>query len=367
VYAGASEVSGTSTANAGITLYKNAVPIGSTTANPSGNWTVSGLSALNIGDILTATAIATGKELSNLSTAVTVVSAGGSGHSSHSDINFTATTNAAISISESSATLQGEISSDVNASITDYGFLYGRDQNNLKSRASAGNNNYRGDYSYELTGLSPGTTYYFRAYSLDNNGQIVYGDILSFTTDDTAKPNPPNPEEMQVFSDVPAAYWAYANINNLYRRGCLSGYNGNFRPDADITRAEFITMLVKALNLTADNNSQSFDDISSHWAKDNIYIAAALDITVGYSGNKFKPDDPITREEMAVMAVKAAKLAESSGETTFSDNNQISSWAKGSVLTAVNNGIIKGYPNNTFCPRNTATRAEAVSIIINII
>ncbi len=163
-------------------------------------------------------------------------------------------------------------------------------------------------------------------------------------------------------------HWAKAVIEKLAGLGAVSGYpDGSFKPDAPITRAEYITMLVKAMNLTASGNGQTFKDCDGHWASANISITAASGIVNGYGDNCFKPDNLITREEMAVIAVKAAKLEAASGETSFNDNGQISSWAKESVLAAVNANIIKGCPDNTFRPQGNATRAEAASVILRLV
>ncbi|MEN6325388.1 MAG: S-layer homology domain-containing protein [Syntrophomonas sp.] len=167
------------------------------------------------------------------------------------------------------------------------------------------------------------------------------------------------------FKDI-EKHWAKESIEKLAGSGAITGYPDNtFKPDAPITRAEFVIILVKALNLKA-SSSQSFNDTGMHWARDSISVTAVLGITRGYAGNYFKPDDPITREQMAVMAAKAVNMAAASGETSFSDNEKISSWAKDSVWAAIKGGIMKGYPENTFRPQDNATRAEAVSVILSL-
>lgn len=169
------------------------------------------------------------------------------------------------------------------------------------------------------------------------------------------------------FSDI-ENNWARESIKKLAGMGAVSGYpDGTFRPDAKITRGEFVTILVKALNLSSDASVPVFSDTVNHFAKDSIATAVALDIVRGYDGNTFKPNDPITREQMAVIAIKALKQAETSGETTFRDNSKISAWAKASVLTAIKNNIMKGYPNNTFKPLDNATRAEALNLILSLV
>ncbi|MCE5284976.1 MAG: S-layer homology domain-containing protein, partial [Pelosinus sp.] len=162
-------------------------------------------------------------------------------------------------------------------------------------------------------------------------------------------------------------HWAEPNINSLVSMGAISGYpDGTFKPDNTITRAEFAAILAKAFKLQ-EKEGKVFTDTTDHWAKDFIATAAASGIIGGYDQNTFGPDDPVTREQMALMTVKAAKLNPASGELAFTDSAQISSWANNAVLTAVKKGIIKGYPDNTFRPQGKAARAEAVTLIISAI
>lgn len=160
--------------------------------------------------------------------------------------------------------------------------------------------------------------------------------------------------------------WAEANIKKLVELKVTGGYpDGSFRPDATITRAEFATLLVKAFNL-APQSGKVFSDTSKHWAKDSIATAEFHGIAGGYENGSFGPDDLITREQMAAMVVKAANLAtESSQGTSFLDSADISPWATGAVAVAVRNGVLNGYPDNTFLPQGQATRAEAVTVIMN--
>lgn len=103
-----------------------------------------------------------------------------------------------------------------------------------------------------------------------------------------------------------AGHWALNNINKLVDLGCISGYpDGSFRPDETITRAEFATVLVKAFKLENDGSS-IFTDTAGHWAEEYIAAAAANEVVSGYDADTFGPDDLITREQMAVMIVKAA-------------------------------------------------------------
>lgn len=161
-----------------------------------------------------------------------------------------------------------------------------------------------------------------------------------------------------------AGHWAENNIEQLITLGAVSGYpDSTFKPDNNITRAEFASILVKAFKLEAQKG-KVFADTTDHWALDAISTAAYYGIVNGYDADTFGPNDVITREQMAVMIVKAANLPSAQSELSFADNSSISSWAKDVVVAAVNHGIISGYPDNTVRPQGNATRAEAATVIV---
>jgi len=162
-----------------------------------------------------------------------------------------------------------------------------------------------------------------------------------------------------------AGHWAQSQIENLTAQNIIGGYpNGTFKPDQTITRAEFTVVLVKAFDLQA-NNGKDFTDTADHWAKSYIATASTCGIVSGYGNGSFGPNDLITREQMAVMVVNAAKLDTVATGKVFSDENVISDWAKSSVNTASSHKIISGYPDNSFQPQFSATRAEAM-VVINL-
>ena len=170
-------------------------------------------------------------------------------------------------------------------------------------------------------------------------------------------------QQPEVLKDI-SGHWAEGNINELVSLGAIAGYpDGSFRPDNSITRAEFATVLAKVFKL-APQNGKVFTDTAAHWARDYIATVAANGIVNGYDDTTFGPDDLITREQMAVMVVKAAGLATAAGETSFADSGSISVWAGESVAAAVENGIMSGYPDNTVRPVGNATRAEAATVIV---
>lgn len=208
--------------------------------------------------------------------------------------------------------------------------------------------------------------------SVDMAAGRVSGDAVHFTKfaviavkKPVAIPSlPPVLRDDLTFKDI-SGHWAEANIKSLVASGAVSGYpDGTFRPDGKITRAEFAAMLVKALGLQSQGG-KLFSDTAGHWAGDFISTAAALEIVNGYPEGNFRPDDLINREQMAVMTVKAAGLNWTSGDLTFADTKDISGWALEAVAIAAGRGIMKGYPGNLVRPGGNATRAEAVTVIVN--
>jgi hypothetical protein len=164
-----------------------------------------------------------------------------------------------------------------------------------------------------------------------------------------------------------AGHWAFDNIKKLIALGAINGYPDNsFKPNKTITRAEFATVLVKAFKIEK-KGSKFFADTTAHWAKDYIATAAENGIVNGYNTATFGPDNPINREQMSLMIVKAAKLTSAAGEIQFSDCGKISPWAREAIATAIQNGIMKGYPDNTVRPQGSATRAEAVTVVVNVL
>lgn len=224
-----------------------------------------------------------------------------------------------------------------------------------------------GDYTIKISvpGLKQDYTRVFKVAKAETE------DSPSDTSDKSVTKNKPELVTQPVMT-VPTSslnditnHWAADRINKLVTRGAIKGYPDNtFRPDTTITRAEFTTVVVKAFNLT-NSNGKVFTDTSGHWAKDYIATATAAGIVGGYNDNTFGPDDPITREQMAAIVVKASCLTAAAGENQFIDNSSIADWAQDAVATAVNHQIINGYPDNTFKPGGKATRAEAVTVIVN--
>jgi len=207
--------------------------------------------------------------------------------------------------------------------------------------------------------------------SVDEEKGIVEGETEHFTKfavlaveKDTEQEKLEEPEQFTILLTDIEGHWAEEFIMTLVNLDAIKGYPDNtFKPNNNITRAEFATVLVRAFS-PETKSDRVFADTKSHWAKDFIATAAANGIVLGYDENTFGPDDLITREQMAVMITRALKISFQDSNIAFADKANISAWAKDSVTAAVEKGIIEGYPDNTFKPLGKATRAEAVTVIV---
>lgn len=165
------------------------------------------------------------------------------------------------------------------------------------------------------------------------------------------------------FNDI-RGHWAEQAIQKLAEKNIINGYKDNtFKPNNKITKAEFITLLIKAFDLQGEQNNP-FKDTKTHWAKEMISIAYSNKIINKNASNTFSPDKYITREEMAVMLNNLLKL-NNPKNINFKDKKDISSWSMEAISSLNANNIMSGYQNNTFRPKGYSSRAEAVNVIVN--
>ncbi|WP_241674723.1 InlB B-repeat-containing protein [Paenibacillus luteus] len=172
------------------------------------------------------------------------------------------------------------------------------------------------------------------------------------------------------FDDI-SGHWSEKFVKQAIGGGWVKGYaDGTFKPNHSVTRAEFAVMLMNALKLPAEGTDTDFADKASipTWAKDAVVRAVQAGIVDGYEDGTFRPSAAVTRAEMAAMITKALKLAvDSNAVTGFADDASIPSWAKGAAEAMRKLGIMKGPGDNTFNGDSRATRAEAVSVLLNML
>jgi hypothetical protein len=170
------------------------------------------------------------------------------------------------------------------------------------------------------------------------------------------------------FKDT-AGHWARYDIEVMAALGVAHGTGeGQFSPDATVTRAQFASFITSSLGIAQVKPAvSSFRDVSpSAWYYGAVEAAYAGGLVSGANG-MFNPDANITREEIAVMIVRGLAKEGITGSAgaplaAFSDQGDISSWAVDSVQTAAAEGIISG-KDGRFAPAESATRAEAVSML----
>ncbi|MBP1990162.1 S-layer homology domain-containing protein [Paenibacillus eucommiae] len=179
--------------------------------------------------------------------------------------------------------------------------------------------------------------------------------------------------EEAAFTDI-SGHWAEASIKQAVSQGMVSGYpDATFKPNQQVTRAEFIVMLMKGLKLDTETTTlpfTSFTDAAKigKWAEQAVAQAVQAGIISGYEDNTFRPNGAITRVEMAAMAARALNLTlDAAAVTEFADDQEIPTWGKGAVAAVQQKGIVQGQVNHKFNPNGQATRAEALTVILRLL
>ena len=195
-------------------------------------------------------------------------------------------------------------------------------------------------------------------------------------------------------------HWAQDEIQQAVSEGWVNGYpDGTFCPDESVTRAEFTKMLLAAARLTPGSDTvcwmqrsalftspgedgkskepaATFADMDDNWLTKQGWMEAAVYsgilIPGDYSQQLFQPGKEITRGEIAVLTARSLGLVypatqDTETQSNFSDRASFSSYQASYIREIANTGIITGYPDGSFQPENTATRAEAVTMVVRVI
>ena len=174
------------------------------------------------------------------------------------------------------------------------------------------------------------------------------------------------------FTDIENYDWAEEYINRLAANGIISGNgNGQFEPERKVTRAEFLKMLLGALDLVSDNAECSFEDVlKTDWSYPYIASAFSQGITSGIDDKNFGKDNLITRQEAAAFmhrgAVRTFIPMEQNRSSEFSDSDKIAPWAKRSINILFGAGLINGVGDNRFDPDGYTTRAQAAKMVCSL-
>jgi hypothetical protein len=201
--------------------------------------------------------------------------------------------------------------------------------------------------------------------SQDNTGSKSNSDENTSTTVAVEQVVTPGNKSSN-FPDLNADFWALQYITTLSQKDIINGFaDGTFRPNENVSRAEFAKMIVKAMGwmlITPDKPSLS-DITRNHWCYSYIETAKIHGVINGYKNGRFRPNESITRAEVAKMIVAAAQFSKTKNEDIPYKDVSGSFWASDSIVTAKANNIISGYKDGTFRPTCNATRAEAAKMI----
>lgn len=163
--------------------------------------------------------------------------------------------------------------------------------------------------------------------------------------------------------------WAVQEIQALYGKGIIAGVSASrFEPQDELTRAQFLQMIVKVIGKANQTNSSitlPTDVKADHWYADTVRTGIEMNIVQGRADGIFGASDRISREDMAVMlyrAVKAAQRDNSSasvnGQLEFRDQNAIAEYAREAAAAMQQLSVLHGLPDGTFAPKQTANRAQ---------
>ena len=172
------------------------------------------------------------------------------------------------------------------------------------------------------------------------------------------------------FTDVSEKDWFYGDVMFVYENGLMLGTSKTlFSPHGTATRGMMATILWRMEGSPAPKGKNSFTDVESgKWYADAITWTAENGIFAGYGKDKFGPDDPITREQLAAIFYRYADykgydLTVKGNLDKFKDADKITDYAKTAMQWAVGSGLMKGKSGNLLDPQGTATRAEIAAML----
>lgn len=172
-------------------------------------------------------------------------------------------------------------------------------------------------------------------------------------------------------SDI-KGHWAESPMQHLIEKRVLAGEgNDMYFPNRNVTRAEMATFLVRALALSNASDAKKFSDVKADaWYADPIAIASSYGLVNGYEDGTFKPNQRITRAEMASMLVGGLRLAgmdvSKKAPLNFKDAAKIAGWSKPAIEVVYAYELMSGRNGFVFAANDFATRAEAATVIYNL-
>jgi len=225
------------------------------------------------------------------------------------------------------------------------------------------------DGSGKVTGIAPGLATITAIPEYGGNPRLC---IVTVTDEKVPPATDDKPTADITLSDIDG-HWAEDNIVQAVIGEIVKGYpDGTFKPDRTVTRAEFAVMLMQGLKSADKGEPLSFKDKDKigSWAVPSVQQAVKLGIIKGYTDGTFRPNANITHAEMISMVMRASGIPfDNEGKTGFTDDADIAKWAKPAVSKAEETGIIivGGLPDGYFGPQAMTTRAESASSIVRML
>lgn len=185
--------------------------------------------------------------------------------------------------------------------------------------------------------------------------------------DDVSHEEQPTTPVSDLFSDVPANAWYIDAVQYAYDNGLMTGTSATtFEPNTSTTRAMIVAILHRLENGPMADDAGFTDVTDGAWYADSVNWAASVGVVAGFEDNTFRPNDAITREQMAALlynyaAYKGYDVSASADLSGYSD--QPSAWAEEVMQWAVGEGLISGTSATTLDPQGNATRAQVSAIL----
>jgi parallel beta-helix repeat protein len=231
----------------------------------------------------------------------------------------------------------------------------------LGTNASPGGNLIRNNTRYDVNNATK--TSRIAAVGNDIDQKKIFGqvDFIAATVDQP-------PSGAVAFKDVPAGYWAKGYIEALASKNIIAGFpDGSFKPNEPVTRAQFATIITKALTPAAKRTAIDFKDVQSNfWAYAAIKSAYQSQFVSGYPDGTFKPQQQIPRVQALVSLANGLGLTANSQNvlTFYTDAAQIPSYATAPVAAATVRQLVINYPTvKQLSPNREATRAEVAAFV----
>lgn len=196
-------------------------------------------------------------------------------------------------------------------------------------------------------------------------------DKVTVKTEQTPEDENTENEDKSLYTEEISGHWAENEIKYLLDEGIVKGNGSSLALESKITRAELAAMIDRIITVTEKADELPFTDVKENmWYTDILKRMYAANIMVGSEG-LVRPDENITREDTAkVLAnvIDYVKLeAEGSIEAQYADTAQISSYAKESVMHLSSLGILNGFENGNFMPKNHLTRAQSMAVVYRLL